>query len=129
MQLTIFFFHFFYSISLFTLIITLKLLSVLSSSHLSHISSSRLSHLPAHAVAVPCCRCPSPRRHQPMPSQPTSSPSQPTPPSPPHFADPRLRPVLRSDPRHLSILFVVIEFVWLFVFLMCFHMGLVVVVE
>ena len=54
------------------------------------------------------------------------------PPSPPHSANPRLRPVLRSDPRHLSILFAMIEFVCLFFFffffLMYFHMGLVAVV-
>ena len=93
---------------------------------------------PAHAVAGP--RHPSPRRRRPTPSQPsprrrrpTSSPthaipahavavcqalisliSQPTLPSPPHSADPCLRPVLRSDPRHLSILFAVIEFVFFF---------------
>ena len=52
------------------------------------------------------------------------------PPSPPHSANPRLHPVLRSDPRHLSILFAMIEFVCLFFFffLMYFHMGLVAVV-
>ena len=52
------------------------------------------------------------------------------PPSPPHSANPHLRPVLRSDPRHLSILFAMIEFVCLFFFffLMYFHMGLVAVV-
>ena len=33
-----------------------------------------------------------------------------------HASDPRLCPVLRSDPRHLSILFAVIEFVCLFFF-------------
>ena len=46
--------------------------------------------------------------------------SQPTLPSPPHSANPRLCPVLRSDPRHLFILFAVIEFVCLFVLFFVF---------
>ena len=140
MQLTLFFFISF-------ILSHRVLSSSLSSSHnLSHLSSSHLSHLPAHAVADPRHPSPHRRRPTPsqptpspthaIPAQPTPSPthaipahavavcqalisliSQPTLPSPPHSADPCLRPVLRSDPRHLSILFAVIEFVC---FLFCF---------
>ena len=120
------------------LISSLKL-SSLSSLKLSSLSSSSLSHLPAHTVTVlavpvtvadPCH--PSPRRHRlssshlshqapiSLISQPMPSSSQPTPPSPPHSANPRLRLVLRSDPRHLSILFAMIEFVFFFFFFFFF---------
>ena len=117
----------------------------LSSFHLSHLPAHAVAvsaHVvadpchpsPAHAVAGP--RHPSPRRCQPTPSQPSPrhpsprrrrpTPSQPTPslsvkhsslssPSPRRHRPNPHRPVLRSDPRHLSILFVVIEFVCLFV--------------
>ena len=70
-----------------------------------------------------------PKPHHPIraPSLASTSPAQvdPSPKPPIHASDPRLRlvlrsnpclrPVLWSDPRHLSILFVVIEFVCLFV--------------
>ena len=115
MQLTLFFF-----IS-FILSQSHRVLSssLSSSHHLFHLSSSHLSHLPAHAVAVPTHPIADPRHPNPRHRRPMS-------PSPPHSADPCLRPILQSDPRHLSILFAVIEFV--FFFLMYFHMGLVVVV-
>ena len=102
MQLTLFFFISF-------ILSHHALSSSLSSSHqFSH--HSHLSHLSAHTVVV--CQALISLISQAL----ISLISQPTPPNPPHSADPRLRPVLRSDPRHLSILFAVIEFVCLFFF-------------